>query len=91
MQVIASDWVLMQRQVREEEQLWRISRRIINIIGPVVKIPCFRSRDVSSIPGLGTNIPHAVGATKPTRHSYWAPESQLEKPVHHSEDPACQN
>ena len=29
---------------------------------PVVKIPCFQGRSTGSIPGWGTEIPHASGA-----------------------------
>ena len=32
--------------------------------GPLVKILCFNARDVGSIPGQGTKIPHALQAKK---------------------------
>ena len=44
-------------------------------------------------PDGGTKIPHAMGATKLTRHSYRAYElwslcaTTREKPVHHKQDP----
>ena len=33
--------------------------------GPVVKIPPFNAGDEGSIPGQGTNIPHAMGQLSP--------------------------
>ena len=37
--------------------------------GPVVKNPPFNAGDTGSIPGWGTKVPHAVGATKPVHHN----------------------
>ena len=37
--------------------------------GPVVKNPPSNAGDVGSIPGWGTKIPHAGGATKPARRN----------------------
>ena len=37
--------------------------------GPVVNNSPSSVGDVSSIPGRGTKIPYAVGATKPTCHN----------------------
>ena len=48
--------------------------------GPVVKNPPCHAGDAGSIPGQGTKIPHASGATKPMRHNYWARAPQLESP-----------
>ena len=38
--------------------------------------------DKSSIPGLGTKIPHAVETTKPMHHNYWALGPKLESNPH---------
>ena len=44
----------------------------------MVKNPPYNAGDVGSIPGQGTKIPHAAGATKPMHHNYWAHAPQLE-------------
>ena len=46
--------------------------------GPVVKNPLYNSGHAGSIPGQGTKILHAAGATKPMRHNYWTRVRQLE-------------
>ena len=46
--------------------------------GPVVKNPPSNIGDAGSIPGRGTNIPHAVGQLSLARHNYWARVPQWE-------------
>ena len=65
--------------------------------GPVVKNLPSNVGDAGSNPGQGTKIPHAVWATKPMCHNYWAcvlkahmPQLQPttgEKPPWHNKDP----
>ena len=37
----------------------------------VKDLPC-NAGDIGSIPGQGTQIPHALGPTKPVHYNYWA-------------------
>ena len=44
--------------------------------GPMVKNPRSNAGDVGSIPGQGTKIPHATGATKPMHRPH--PETKTQ-------------
>ena len=52
--------------------------------GPVIKNPPSDARDVGSIPGRGTKIPHAAGQLSPRA-------TTREKLAHCKEEPTCHN
>ena len=62
--------------------------------GPAVqKLPA-NAGDMSSVPGLGSRIPHAGGGTKPMYRNYWACTLELRlcnERSHHSEKPVHSN
>ena len=55
--------------------------------GPVVKNSPSNVGDMGSIPGQGTQIPHAMGQLSPTRHNDWAHTPQRESPRPQTTEP----
>ena len=67
--------------------------------GPVVKNPSSNERDVGSIHGWGTKIPHAEGQLRPSTlkpahwnnwaHTLWSPRAARKDPAYCNRDPVC--